>query len=745
MSKILLATNEYQTDIDEDLKESLPDEVYMELVEFCSSVEFVKQLISPERKRAIEMKRDKKGRIEVDVTKPHILEDMDFFIQDRLHYEKHGYYSATKKSKDPRSPYRKHWDEQKKRGLQGMINPTTGEWISGYNYWYWNYGRIQATEAEEGEEVNEYGKVRADRDEFFPDLWEIDYFYFHYLEQAEQRGLFAALLKCRGMGASFKSANMTLRNYFLIRRSSSFVMATSDSYFYEDGIMEKVTEQEAFIQNNTAYRKNKLNSSMGHIKSGVKDKHTDVKTGFLSEVAAVNTLNPQKSRGKRAKLVIQEEAGSNKTLIKSWGIVEKSLDDKGNVFGIQIAMGTGGDEHSDFLGLTNLFFRPKGYSVYDIPNVFDKNATNTRCGFFMGEYMNRPRSYNDNGTTDVVMNLVSIFKQRHILQTELQDAEAFAQKKAEGAITPLESIISMQHSMFPRELLKMCISELSNDYMTVTKHHHHGNFARSNGKASFIHGGKPILDYPYLGKQQHMAAAVIKTMPETHGDGSIPWGRYIMGVDTLEDDGGGGSLFSWQIMDLWKDDIVAWYIGRKTITADDYDQVLAACMMYNASCNYENNLKGLYGFFNNHNALRYLADTPQILKDKGFAAKKQNIGNKDKGTRANQNTNKWGRELQAGWLRKSHMYYEGKRGAETVEDLEYLRECSMWEPMGNYDKVSCGNMLFIYREELTKATEYNRFSEDRPTSEYEGDSFFDEFGASSVPLAANQEENELNF
>ena len=551
------------------------------------------------------------------------------------------------------------------------------------------------------------------------------------------------------MGASFKSADMGIRNFFLIKKSKSYMFSYHSNYLYEDGIMDKVMVGENFHQLHTAYKKRKLKTTKEHLQTGYKDKmNNNAQSGYLSEIIPVITKDPNSARGKRGKLVIHEESGSNKHQLDSWRITDKSLDDKGNVFGYQLAQGTGGDDNSDFRGLSILFFRPKGYKVLPLRNVFDKNASNQYCGFFMGEYMNRPRSYDENGITDVIKNLVTIFTNRKEIESEIDDPEELAKKKAEGAITPLEVITTMGVSVFPKEAIKVQVAALSSRWEEIRQNHNVCRPQRSGESVQLIHSGSylNITEFPYTGKQQDRAGCTIKTMPEKHSDGSIPSYRYIMGIDTLDDDNdsGKGSMFSWQIMDLWKDDIVAWYIGRNLMVSDDYEMALAMCVLYNASANYESNLKGLYAHFANRNALNYLADTPQILIDKAFIGKKVTIGNKSKGTRANQFVNAWGRRLQADWQRKAHMYFPDKTGVETVEDIEYLRECGLWDPMGNYDKVSAGNMLFIYRVDLLKLTESTKFDTVNE-SEYDKDDFFGEFGNIQEQHTHSPDGYELNF
>jgi hypothetical protein len=58
-------------------------------------------LISPSRTRARDLPRDAKGRIIVDLTKPHILEDMDYFRQAAIFYEKHKCYTLLRPNSNP--------------------------------------------------------------------------------------------------------------------------------------------------------------------------------------------------------------------------------------------------------------------------------------------------------------------------------------------------------------------------------------------------------------------------------------------------------------------------------------------------------------------------------------------------------------------------------------------------------------------------------------------------------------------
>jgi len=70
------------------------------------------------------------------------------------------------------------------------------------------------------------------------------------------------------------------------------------------------------------------------------------------------------------------------------------------------------------------------------------------------------------------------------------------------------------------------------------------------------------------------------------------------------------------ILDLHTDRIVFEYTGRPMFADDAYENCRLALLMYNAECNYENNKKGLFKYFSQHNSLYLLSDTLDFLKDK---------------------------------------------------------------------------------------------------------------------------------
>ena len=70
-----IPTNEFQTEITKDFLLTLPEEVAEQLLDFVQNVEYIRNLISPSRRRAKDMPRDDKGRIIVDLVLGNLMEN----------------------------------------------------------------------------------------------------------------------------------------------------------------------------------------------------------------------------------------------------------------------------------------------------------------------------------------------------------------------------------------------------------------------------------------------------------------------------------------------------------------------------------------------------------------------------------------------------------------------------------------------------------------------------------------------
>ena len=736
--------NKYQTPLNEELKNSLPKEVWDDILEYTTSIKFISNLISPDREyikdRPVMTYIDDKnniveyedGRKLIDITNPHILENMDYFREKAIFFEKNGKYTNLTPNPNPKSDYAQFWRDELYKWKHGVVRED-GEWIPGELYYYWNYSPIWLVEA-----VNKTGnkKNRGERVRKFAKVWLGDYLYYHYTSQAKERGKHGKILKCRGIGFSFKNAAESPRNLYVYPGSGNpnFHLASEKSFLEGDkGIWGKILDALDWIAEHTPLprmrsvdrRKGILEVQLGY------DDEYGTRKGLQSSIHGISLKdNPDKARGVRGPLIHYEEDGLFPNLEKAWGVNRKAVEDGDTSFGFMLAGGTGGVEGKSFDGSEKLFYNPRAYNIYGIPNVYDKNANGeTECGFFWGAYLNRNNCYNlENGEPDVIKALVEICLDRFEVKYNSTDASAITQKKAEEPITPQEAIMRTEGTVFPVADLKEHLETISVNRDSFLAENLVGDLVYNpDGSLSFKHNPDiyPLRSYDNPGDNRTGAIEIFE-LPKKNGEGIIASGRYIAGIDPIDADAG-QSLFSILVMDTFTDRIVCEYSGRPRVANEAYEIALRILKFYNAQANYENNLKGLFNYFDKFNALHYLADVPQILKDMELTKATNLYGNKAKGTNANKAINAWGRLLQADWQRKrvnENDEEDQRLNLHTLRSFAYIEECIKWNSDGNFDRVSAGGMLFILREDRYKRTQSAMLNADKPRKSLANDKFF---------------------
>lgn len=732
-----LKLNKYQTPITEELKKALHREVWSDLEEFISTVPYIRHLISDESVRgfAKDRPKDEDGKVIVDLTKPHILEDMDFFREKALFYEKNGKYTNLIPNSNPKSDYAMFWREELRRWKYGMVRESDGEWIPGELYFYWNYSPIWLVEKDAKKGKSKTKKTAGERVRKFPKPWAGDYLFHHYIHQAKANGQHGKLLKCRGIGFSFKTASWSPRNMYIHPGSGNpnFHLASEKGFLTGDkGIFGKVIDCLDWIAENTPLPKLRLMDSKKamEIQLGYLDEY-GVRKGLLSSVYGISLKdNPEKARGIRGPLIHYEEDGLFPNLETAWGVNRKAVEDGDVAFGFMLAGGTGGTEGASFEGSEKLFYNHGAYNIYGMPNVFDKNVNGvSSCGYFWGSYMNRNGCYDESvGESDVIKALIEILQDRFIVKYNSSDPKAITQKKAEECITPQEAVLRTTGTIFPVADLKEYLETIFPRKESFLAEHYVGDLIYGpNGKIKWQPNPSlyPIRSYDKMPADKTGAVEIFE-MPKRNGRGEIANGRYIAGIDPIDADAG-TSLFSVIVMDTFTDRIVAEYTGRPRTAKQAYETTLKLLEFYNAQANYENNLKGLFSYFDSKNKLYLLADTPQILKDMELVKATNLYGNKAKGTNANARVNSWSRLLQADWLLERAMTSDEedlRLNLHRLRSLAYIEELIYWNEDGNFDRVSAAGMLFILREDRMKRSQTAKENQYKEIKRISDDDFF---------------------
>lgn len=748
--------NEYQTELTEELVNSLPQEVQDQLFDIINNVEFIKRLISPTREHAKDRPRDDRGRIIVDLANPHILENMDYFRPSALHYEKYGTFTNLRPNANPNSEYGKWIREERRRIWDGYVRESDGEWVTGYMYWFLNYSPMMLSKIREYKDKN--GKKRkskrADRVEALPECWEGIYWRFHCLDQASNGGLYnnfeggqhMAELASRGKGKSYSLASI-LNHIFVVGENEEahdkvkgIVTAYQKEYLTKDGVLNKFVDMANFCATNTQFPRKRLKNSLQEMTwiMGYKDVDLDIERGTQNTVLGVSSKDDEsKLRGKRAAKILIEEFGTFPRLVDLYNVLLPSVQEGDIVFGQIYMLGTAGDNESDFAGAQEIMYNPKGYNMYALPNVYDKyNQGKPYFVFFFPGYVNRKGCYNENGVSDVIKALIEILMNRYRVKYNSTDPNTIIKTIAEVPITPAEAIVKTGVNMFPVADLTERLGQLDANPTEYDDVYVGDLVFNKEGQVEYKPtSAMPIRDFPH--KDNKIEGAIeLYQMPEIDKNTGKPYNdRYILGADPYDDDESNtmslGSIF---VLDLWTDRIVAEYTGRPSFADDYYEICRKLCLFYNGRLNYEYNKKGLFSHFSTRNSLYLLTDVLDFLKEKQMM--KDGYGNKSKGTNASPAINAYARSRLRNWLLAPVPIMQTIDGEEkevmvprlfTVRNRALLKELINYNSEGNFDRISAMGMLMLLREDrmIRYQGDVSKEKQEKANSSYDGnDPFF---------------------
>lgn len=748
--------NKYQTELTEELVNSLPQEVQDQLFDIINNVEFVKRLISPTREYAKDRPRDDKGRIIVDLVNPHILENMDYFRPSAIHYEKYGTFTNLRPNANPNSEYGKWIREERRRIWDGYVRESDGEWVTGYLYWFLNYSPMMLSKIREYKDKD--GKKRkskrADRVESLPECWEGIYWRFHCLDQASNGGLYnnfeggqhMAELASRGKGKSYSLASI-LNHIFVVgeneeahEKVKGIVTAYQKEYLTKDGVLNKFVDMANFCATNTQFPRKRLKNSLQEMTwiMGYKDVELDIERGTQNTVLGVSSKDDEsKLRGKRAAKILIEEFGTFPRLVDLYNVLLPSVQDGDIIFGQIYMLGTAGDNESDFAGAQEIMYNPRGYNMYALPNVFDKyNQGKPYFVFFFPGYVNRKGCYNEDGVSDIIKALIEILMNRYRVKYNSTDPNTIIKTIAEVPITPAEAIVKTGVNMFPVADLTERIGQLDSNPTEYNDVYVGDLVFGKDGQVEYKPtSAQPIRDFPHKDNKIEGAIEMFQ-MPEIDKNTNKPYNdRYILGADPYDDDESNtmslGSIF---VLDLWTDRIVAEYTGRPSFADDYYEICRKLCLFYNGRLNYEYNKKGLFSHFSTRNSLYLLTDVLDFLKEKQMM--KDGIGNKSKGTNASPAINAYARSRLRSWLLSPVPVIQTIDGESkevmvprlfTVRNRALLKELINYNSEGNFDRISAMGMLMLLREDKMIKYQGNvgRDRQENAENSYDGeDPFF---------------------
>lgn len=733
--------NKCQTPLEELDLNKYPKEVQEQFWDFLNNVPFIKWMVSPERPLVSALPKDAEGKAIIDITHPPILEHSDYFRATALAFKKNkGQYSLLRPNANPNSDYGKWLYEERRRGWEGCIDPSTGMWVTGDYYWMLNYCPMHL--------VEKNAKGVSMRTVAHPRFWDGQFLMSHYLSQGRQHGHHAAALASRGRGKTSFGGGLLAKRCIIGESEENqkevqcMVTAVDRTKLMDTNMILKVFKDNLdHCAINTQFASSRLKSSDQDMewKMGYKKPGSEVEYGTKNSVSGIiSGVNQDKLNGSRGVLYLIEEAGIFKNLLSMYNMIRPSVEQGTDVFGEIFCYGTAGDDQSDFTAFAEMFYSPAGYNMEPLENVYDKEGQGRKqCCFFYGAYMNYDDScIDENGNSNITKALLSILYDRYKVKYGSTDVNTITKRISQYPIIPQEAMIRSRGNVFPVTELTERLNQIDNnpsEYDDV----YVGELVIDNktGEVKFNPTAAiPIRDFPTKDNKV-VGALEIFEMPKKSSDNKIPFGRYITAADPFDADTSNTmSLGSLLVMDLWTDTLVAEYTGRPSFAEDFYEIARKLCLFYNTRCMYEQNIMGMYSYFSTHNATHLLAETPAYLKERNLISS-IGYGNKSVGIRATVPIINGAFKMIQTWLRKPVTVIEkdteGKEIEVSVPNLyrirnrALLKELSLWNPSGNFDRIMCLVQLMLYREEKMVLYHGDLKKTEKSVSEITKDSYWD--------------------
>jgi len=490
--------------------------------------------------------------------------------------------------------HKDYWDIQEERCKNGYV--VGGVRITGPHYFYLNFCRIKITVTE--------GKIER-KIYSFPRFLDVDYHFFHEIEQAreQQQGLIVA--KSRRKGFSFKTGALVAHQYTFSRNSISIIGAYLADY--SNATMQMALEMLNFNDHKTDFGKNRLTDRQDHIISGFEE--NGVKLGFKSEIFRLTFKdNFSAAIGKTADVMLFEEAGKWPNLIDSYAVTAPVFRDGSIMTGQPIIFGTGGDMEAGSVDFAEMFYNPETYWLRAYENVWDEGGYGTSCGLFIDDMWYKP------GKVLIPTHL----KDQYTNESPGTEALLKHQTDHPDDMITVDGVDEDGNShrcaaeiAIDRERKAQAAGLLGDLYWL-------GDEVKWSPNPNLY----PVEKFPHKPDEDNTGCVVIWEQPYKNDNGEIPYGMYIAGTDPYDQDDSGtmslGSTFIYKTFtkfDQTYNILVAEYTGRPNQASQNYEITRKLLEYYNAKTLYENQLKGLRIYFEQKKCLNLLKEQPAIISD----------------------------------------------------------------------------------------------------------------------------------
>jgi len=452
--------------------------------------------------------------------------------------------------------------------------------------------------------------------------------------------------------------------------------------------------------------------------------------------------NPLAANGTRPNLVALDEVGFMNNIKEAWYAIEATQQSKQKKNLVIWALGTGGlVSGKAALFAESIFRNPEEYGCISFDDQFENRG---KIGYFV-PYTKTLNEFKEGPNKITNEKKAALYVHNKRESVKGGDISKYYGEIINGPIVPSEAFLVVDGAYFPTLLLKEQLKQLEGGkYSKYSEASFKGNLIfDEEGKIDFltVQDARPIRDFP-LGKNDRKEGAVeIWVKPQKDpSSGIVPFNLHIAGMDVVDKaKSTTDSLPSIFVMNRMTRQIVAEYTGRTEDPKDFYETCRRLLLYYNATGMYEQNLPGMFTYFEQHKCLHLLAETPYQLRN----ADTFRMGtNTSKGINASNKVNQTARQFIKSWLLEKVSDRTEDRLLNRIYSSALLRELISWNPSGNFDRVSALGMLLWHDETMYREVEKR---EEEKKSFLENDYFADMGLTKKVSIFAKIDNNNYYY
>lgn len=628
-----------------------------------------------------------------------MLTNTQYFNEEARRFVSEGHYCGYPAGT---YSYKEYWDEQLKRCKEGYTVGDTH--ITGVHYGYLNFCQIKLTD-----DISSGSKKGRKKVTAFPRFYDTDMDYFNQLEEARNEGKGMIVAKSRRKGFSYKNAWLVAHQFVTVRDSVSLVGAYLDDY--ADNTIGMIIDDLNFINKATGFKKQRNPDRRDFMKAQFKEvmsDGTEIWSGYKSEIHKLTFKDDAfKSIGKSVNLMLFEEAGKWLNLKSTYRFSEPTWMDGDFVVGMPIIFGTGGDMEGGTADFAEMFYSPETFNLKAYDNTWDETSS-SKCGFFVPDYKSKPGFIDQFGNSiDHEARASEEVKRKLLMETSRSTADIDAYI-SQYPFTPREAFRRRGGNIFPVAQLQDHLAWLetnkdASNLGQVGRLKWEGGLVKWEPSADL----KAIDHFPLKQGDDITGAIRIWEHPEMVNN-AIPHGLYIAGTDPYAMDEANSSdslgstfiykrLYSTDKTYHWP---VAEYTGRPESADEYYENVRKLLLYYNGTCLYENQVKGMFAYFQTKYCAHLLKDQPdEIIKD----VIKDSVVRRGKGVHMTPGIKSFLEIITRDWLREE--YAPGKANLTKIYSKPLLEELIAYnKDEGNYDRVIAFMLTILFNLDLYKVT-----------------------------------------